>query len=89
LDKNIIITDDVYHPLQQALRSIAMECLVSGIAGGSCVPKNLVYSRAGAPVASKQRQRGNGFCAPNELWRSADDPLRRLRFVDRENGSFH
>jgi predicted Zn-dependent protease len=64
--KNITITDDVYHPLQQGApfdgegmprqRVLLVDC---------GIPKNLVYSRAAAKAAHKQPT-GHGFALPNE-----------------------
>lgn len=64
--KNVNITDDVYHPLQQGA-PFDGEGLprqrVSLVEGG--VPKNLVYARASAKAARK-KPTGHGFALPNE-----------------------
>jgi PmbA protein len=64
--KNITITDDVYHSLQQGapfdgegLPRERVTLVESGI------PKNLVYSRASAKAAGK-KPTGHGFALPNE-----------------------
>jgi predicted Zn-dependent protease len=64
--KNITITDDVYHPLQEGapfdgegLPRERVTLVESGI------PKNLVYSRASAKAARK-KPTGHGFALPNE-----------------------
>jgi len=64
--KNITITDDVYHPLQQGapfdgegIPRQRVQLVDRGI------PKNLVYSRAAAKAAHKQST-GHGFALPNE-----------------------
>jgi predicted Zn-dependent protease len=64
--KNIDISDDVYHPLQQGA-PFDGEGLprqrVTLVEGG--VPKNLVYSRMSAKAARK-KPTGHGFALPNE-----------------------
>jgi len=64
--KNIIITDDVYHPLQQGApfdgEGLPRE-RVTLVEGG--IPKNLVYSRASAKAVGK-KPTGHGFALPNE-----------------------
>jgi PmbA protein len=64
--KNITITDDVYHPLQQGApfdgEGLPRERVALVEAG---VPKNLVYSRASAKAAGK-KPTGHGFALPNE-----------------------
>ena len=64
--KNISLTDDAYHPLQQGapfdgegLPRQRVQLVDRGI------PKNLVYSRAAAKAAGKQPT-GHGFALPNE-----------------------
>jgi PmbA protein len=64
--KNISITDDVYHPLQQGApfdgEGLPRERVALVEAG---IPKNLVYSRASARAAGK-KPTGHGFALPNE-----------------------
>jgi PmbA protein len=64
--KNINITDDAYHPLQQGA-PFDGEGLprqrVPLVEGG--VPRNLVYARATATAAGK-KPTGHGFALPNE-----------------------
>jgi PmbA protein len=64
--KNISITDDVYHPLQQGApfdgEGVPRQRVLLVERG---VPKNLVYSRAAAKVAGR-RTTGHGFALPNE-----------------------
>jgi PmbA protein len=64
--KNISITDDVYHPLQQGAHfdgeGLPRERVTLVDAG---IPKNLVYSRASAKAAGKNPT-GHGFALPNE-----------------------
>ena len=64
--KNISITDDVYHPLQQGApfdgEGVPRQRVLLVERG---VPKNLVYSRAAAKVAGR-RPTGHGFALPNE-----------------------
>ena len=64
--KNIDISDDVYHPLQQGA-PFDGEGLprqrVTLVEGG--VPKNLVYARMSAKAARK-KPTGHGFALPNE-----------------------
>ena len=64
--KNITITDDVYHPLQQGMpfdgEGIPRQRVVL-VDGG--VPRNLVYARATAKAAGKSPT-GHGFALPNE-----------------------
>jgi PmbA protein len=64
--KNISITDDVYHPLQQGApfdgEGLPRERVILVEAGN---PKNLVYSRASAKAARK-KPTGHGFALPNE-----------------------
>jgi PmbA protein len=64
--KNVNITDDIYHPLQQGA-PFDGEGLprqrVSLVEGG--VPMNLVYARATAKAAGK-KPTGHGFALPNE-----------------------
>jgi predicted Zn-dependent protease len=64
--KNIEITDDVYHPLQQGAPFDGEgfpRQRVPLVEDG--VPKNLVYSRASAKTAGK-KPTGHGFALPNE-----------------------
>jgi predicted Zn-dependent protease len=65
--KNISITDDAYHPLQQGAlfdgEGVPRQ-RVTLVEGG--VPKNLVYSRAAAKAAGK-KPTGHGFALPNEF----------------------
>jgi PmbA protein len=64
--KNISISDDVYHPLQQGApfdgEGLPRQRLLLVDRG---VPKNLVYSRATAKAARKEPT-GHGFALPNE-----------------------
>jgi len=64
--KNISITDDVYHPLQQGApfdgEGLPRERVALVEAG---IPKNLVYSRASAKAGGK-KPTGHGFALPNE-----------------------
>jgi predicted Zn-dependent protease len=64
--KNITITDDVYHPLQQGMpfdgEGIPRQRVLLVDAG---VPRNLVYARATAKAAGKTPT-GHGFTLPNE-----------------------
>lgn len=64
--KNISISDDVYHPLQQGApfdgEGIPRQKVLLVDRG---VPKNLVYSRASAKAARKTPT-GHGFPLPNE-----------------------
>ncbi|HET8922391.1 MAG TPA: TldD/PmbA family protein [Candidatus Acidoferrum sp.] len=64
--KNIDITDDVYHPLQQGAPFDGEGIPRQGVPlveGG--IPKNLVYARATAKGAGK-KPTGHGFALPNE-----------------------
>jgi predicted Zn-dependent protease len=65
--KNITITDDVYHPLQQGApfdgEGLPRQKVLLVDRG---VPKNLVYSRAAAKAAGK-KPTGHGFALPNEF----------------------
>jgi predicted Zn-dependent protease len=64
--KNIYITDDVYHSLQQGApfdgEGLPRQTVPVVEAG---VPKNLVYARAAAKAAGK-KPTGHGFALPNE-----------------------
>jgi predicted Zn-dependent protease len=64
--KNITITDDVYHPLQQGApfdgEGIPRQRVVLVDDG---IPRNLVYARATAKAAGKSPT-GHGFALPNE-----------------------
>jgi PmbA protein len=64
--KNITISDDVYHPLQQGApfdgEGLPRQHVLLVDRG---IPKNLVYSRASASVAGK-KPTGHGFALPNE-----------------------
>jgi predicted Zn-dependent protease len=64
--KNITITDDAYHPLQQGApfdgEGLPRQRVLLVDRG---IPKNLVYSRASADVAGK-KPTGHGFALPNE-----------------------
>jgi len=64
--KNISITDDAYHPLQQGApfdgEGLPRQRVLLVDRG---VPKNLVYSRATAKAARKSPT-GHGFALPNE-----------------------
>jgi PmbA protein len=64
--KNITITDDAYHPLQQGLpfdgEGLPRQKVLLLDRG---IPSNLVYSRAAAKSAGKQPT-GHGFALPNE-----------------------
>jgi PmbA protein len=64
--KNITITDDVYHPLQQGApfdgEGLPRQRVLLVDRG---IPKNLVYSRAAAKAARKNPT-GHGFALPNE-----------------------
>jgi PmbA protein len=64
--KNITITDDVYHPLQQGApfdgEGLPRQRVLLVDRG---IPKNLVYSRAAAKAARKTPT-GHGFALPNE-----------------------
>ena len=64
--KNITITDDVYHPLQQGApfdgEGVPRQ-RVALVGGG--VPRNLVYARATARATGKAPT-GHGFALPNE-----------------------
>jgi len=64
--RNISISDDVYHPLQQGApfdgEGMPRQRVLLVDQG---VPKNLVYSRATAKVAGK-KPTGHGFALPNE-----------------------
>lgn len=65
--KNISITDDVFHPLQQGApfdgEGLPRQRVLLVDRG---VPKNLVYSRAAAKAAGKKAT-GHGFALPNEF----------------------
>jgi len=64
--KNIIIADDVYHPLQQGApfdgEGLPRQRVLLVDRG---IPKNLVYSRATAK-AERKKPTGHGFALPNE-----------------------
>src|SRR6266702_2895962 len=64
--KNISITDDVYHPLQQGApfdgEGLPRQRVLLVDRG---IPRNLVYSRSAAKTARKQPT-GHGFALPNE-----------------------
>jgi PmbA protein len=64
--KNITISDDVYHPLQQGApfdgEGLPRQRVLLVDRG---IPKNLVYSRAAAKAARKTPT-GHGFALPNE-----------------------
>ena len=64
--KNITITDDAYHPLQQGLpfdgEGLPRQKVLLVDRG---IPTNLVYSRGAAKSAGKQPT-GHGFALPNE-----------------------
>ena len=64
--KNISISDDAYHPLQQGApfdgEGLPRQPVLL-VEGG--IPKNLVYSRASAKTARK-KPTGHGFALPNE-----------------------
>jgi predicted Zn-dependent protease len=64
--KNITISDDVFHPLQQGApfdgEGLPRQRVLLVDRG---IPKNLVYSRASANVAGK-KPTGHGFTLPNE-----------------------
>jgi len=64
--RNISISDDVYHPLQQGApfdgEGMPRQKVLLVDQG---VPKNLVYSRASAKAAGK-KPTGHGFALPNE-----------------------
>ena len=64
--KNIIIADDVYHPLQQGApfdgEGLPRQRVLLVDRG---IPKNLVYSRATAK-AERRKPTGHGFALPNE-----------------------
>ena len=64
--RNITISDDVYHPLQQGApfdgEGVPRQRVLLVDHG---VPKNLVYSRASAKAAGK-KPTGHGFALPNE-----------------------
>jgi len=64
--KNITISDDVYHPLQQGApfdgEGLPRQRVLLVDRG---IPRNLVYSRASAKLAGK-KPTGHGFALPNE-----------------------
>jgi len=64
--RNITISDDVYHPLQQGTpfdgEGVPRQRVLLVDHG---VPKNLVYSRASAKATGK-KPTGHGFALPNE-----------------------
>jgi len=64
--RNITISDDVYHPLQQGApfdgEGVPRQRVLLVDHG---VPRNLVYSRASAKAADK-KPTGHGFALPNE-----------------------
>ena len=69
--RNIWISDDVYHPLQQGApfdgEGMPRQRVLLVEDG---VPKNLVYSRASAKAAGK-KPTGHGFALPNEYGEAA------------------
>ncbi len=84
--KNISITDDVYHPLQQGApfdgEGVPRERVLLVDRG---IPKNLVYARATAK-ATRKKPTGHGFALPNEygeapmnlVFRGGDSPVEKM-----------